>query len=256
MTQMYCYVADLLGFKKMVLNLPNEQQADRVKNWIQLVSKGASKFEIKKYKLVSDTIFAVTKGDEDGLENLLNFSKYMLERGTRKSFLLRGAISYGDVTWNKHIPYGKAIVDAFNHSNKQDWIGTSLRPNIISDKSSLWASKLIINYVIPFKKGDVYVLPAIIWDVPIFEDLLTLSTGGGLFPGEANKFNEFDFSHFSKIQNTQIFSHYVRIVMSRKCPLNAIYGSQPLEMIIDGGKNIEKMQIEIEGKDGVYVDGQ
>jgi len=37
---------------------------------------------------------------------------------------MRGAISFGEVTWDKEITFGKAIVNAYNLENDQDWIGT------------------------------------------------------------------------------------------------------------------------------------
>ena len=61
----------------------------------------------------------------EGLDDLLLFSKYVLEEGVKKSFLIRGAIALGDVRWNDKITFGDAIVKAYIRANNQDWIGTS-----------------------------------------------------------------------------------------------------------------------------------
>lgn len=238
MSQMYCYVADLLGFKNMILNLPPKEQADRVKDWIQFVSEGINKFNLTEYQLVSDTIFIGAMDNEEGLENLLRFSKYMLENGIKKSFLLRGAISHGDVTWNKHISYGKAIVDAYNFANNMDWIGTACLPNIIKDNSTLYGSTLIVSYIIPMKQGDVMGLPAVIWSIPAFQELLYFATGGGLYPKGTSPMN---YSYLSKIQNTELFSQYVQKIISNNLPHNQIYGCQPLELVVSDCRNIDHM---------------
>lgn len=238
MSQMYCYVADLLGFKNMILNLPLKEQADRVKDWIQFVSEGINKFNLPEHQLVSDTIFIGAIDNDEGLENLLKFSKFMLENGIKKSFLLRGAISYGDVTWSKHISYGKAIVDAYNFANNMNWIGTACLPNVIKDNSPLYTSDLIVAYIVPMKQGDVMGLPAVIWSIPEFQELLYYTTGGGLYPKGANPLNH---SYLSKIQNTELFSQYVQKILSNNLPHNQIYGCQPLELVVSDCRNVNYM---------------
>jgi hypothetical protein len=233
---MYCYVADLLGFKSMILNLPPEQQEDRVKDWIQLVSEGTSKFKIQKYHLVSDTIFVGAEDSEEGLKDLLNYSKYMLENGIKKSFLLRGAISYGDVTWNEHISYGKSIVDAYNIANDLEWVGTACQHGIIPQNSSLWKTELIVQYEVPMKNGKVYAKPAVIWNVPPIPQLKDLTRAGGLLGRGAN---EFSFTNLNKIQNTALYSQYVKKLLALKLPLDQVYGSFPLELVISNGNDVE-----------------
>jgi hypothetical protein len=56
--------------------------------------------------------------------------------------------------------------------------------------------------------------------------------------------NPLDFTFFRKIQNTQIFAQYIKKVISSKLPLNQIYGSQPLELIVSNDKNVENMRVE------------
>jgi hypothetical protein len=245
MTQMYCYVADMLGFKSMILNLPVEKQANRVTDWIQFVSEGINKFNIDNYQLVSDTIFAGTEDSEEGLKKLLSFSKYMLENGIKKSFLLRGAISYGEVTWDAHISYGKAIVDAYNLANDMDWIGTACLSTVVHEDSSLWTSGLIVQYVVPMKKGDVISLPTVIWNIPTFTDLMILTTSYGLFP---EGHNPIKFSYYNKIQNTALYSHYIKTMQSRKLPLNEIYGFMPLQLAVSNVEDIESIRVERMGR--------
>ena len=81
----------------MIRNLDLTAQSKRVKDWKKLVRAGVKKFELPNYVLVSDTVYAGAEYNEQGLEKLIGFAKYMLEKGIVKSFPLRGAISFSDI---------------------------------------------------------------------------------------------------------------------------------------------------------------
>lgn len=116
MKDMYCYVGDLLGFKNTIMNLGKEEQKTRVSEWTKFIDESIKRFDnITNYQLISDTIFISAESNKNGLENLLNLSKYLLEEGLKKSFLLRGAITFGEVDWDDpRIAFGKSIVEAYN----------------------------------------------------------------------------------------------------------------------------------------------
>jgi hypothetical protein len=108
MDEMYCYVGDLLGFRDMILNLEEEMQEERVEEWIQFVEVARSKYRnITHSHLVSDTIFIGAEANQNGLGELLHFSKNLLEDGVSKGFLLRGSITFGKVKWDDRITFGK-----------------------------------------------------------------------------------------------------------------------------------------------------
>ena len=117
MEKMYCYVGDLLGFEEIALNSSAENQVRRIKEWIDFANYGVRKFNlIDKYQLVSDTIFVGAESSEEGLENLLKFAQYMQSSGVHKSFLLRSAITFGNVEWDPHVTFGEAVINAYNVS--------------------------------------------------------------------------------------------------------------------------------------------
>jgi len=203
--EMYCYVGDLLGFKNLLANLPSNEQSERVIDWIHLVEEGARKFELHKYHLVSDTIFAGGENNKDELEKLIDFSKYILESGVNLALPVRGAITFGEVAWHPKVTFGRAIVDAFNLANSQEWIGTSCScalPHI----NDLWDSQKVLIYVPPMKNGETKIRPVVRWNVPAFIELMRNTVIEGLFKdGEV-----LTWSHANKIQNTIIFSLYLK----------------------------------------------
>lgn len=229
MTKMYCYVGDLLGFKKTILNLPPEDQADRVKEWIRFVLDGIKEFNLPKYHLVSDTIFAGADNSREGLENLLKFSKYMLENGIQKSFPLRGAIAFGDVTWDEHISYGEAIVHAYNLANDQIWIGTACSYNLphLDVNSPFYESELLIAYPVPEKTELISYRATVVWQIPSSKNLITLTSTRGLM-GDKERFKS---SYANIIQNTLMYSSYIDKVRSMGWPFKGFYGMLPIELI-------------------------
>lgn len=105
--EMYCYAGDLCGFKNIITNLNLADQSKRIKDWKKLVRAGIDKFELPKCILVSDTVYAGSENNKQGLENLIDFAKFLLEEGIVKSFPLRGAISFGEINWDKQCHLGK-----------------------------------------------------------------------------------------------------------------------------------------------------
>ena len=207
MKDMYCYVGDLLGFKNTIMNLGKEEQKRRVGEWTKFIDDSIKKFDnITNYQLISDTIFIGTESNKNGLTDLINLSKYLLEEGINKSFLLRGAITFGEVDWDDpRIAFGKSIVEAYNLANNQNWIGTSCGDKL-PHIASLWDFDKLFVYPVPMKKGAIRLLPAVSWKIPTTEQLCRAATDRGLsFKGEALSWENYGY----KIQNTILFSMYL-----------------------------------------------
>jgi hypothetical protein len=250
MKKTYCYVGDLLGFRKTILNLNEEEQIKRVEEWVQFIESGKDNFNhITDYHWVSDTIFVGASDCVEGLDDLILFSKYVLEEGAKKSFLMRGAIAFGNVRWNDKITFGKAIVNAYVRANNQEWIGTSCESDL-PHINSLWNFDKVFCYPPPMKRGEpIRLSPVVSWKVPPTDLLSRLSTDKGLTStGEGLR-----WEWGMKIQNTRIFALYLEKIKSleerdkpHKANPSEFHGSLHTSLI---EINIEDLHL---GKDGIY----
>ena len=164
---MFCYVGDLLGFRNINLKLRQRGQTERVSQLKQLVERGKGQFNIDNCKLLSDTVFAGVEPSAERLKNLLDFSKYLLEKGLENALPVRGAIAFGDATWGS-VVHGKAIINAYEHAEKQNWIGASCtkwKGPALGMLNELWDLNPDFNtvfvYPIPMKDGRYTYLPAV-----------------------------------------------------------------------------------------------
>jgi len=216
-----------------MFNLPPEEQQKRVEDWIHLAEDGANQFQLSHFHLVSDTIFAGGENSIDGLNKILEFSKYMLEIGIRRAFPLRGAITFGEVIWSPKVTFGKAVAQAYEHSNNQNWIGTSCINPLPHIKDS-WDSGKVVFYWPPVKKGCVRSRPVIKWKIPPFEELLKFTSIHGLLKdGEI-----LSSTYLNIIQNTTLFSIFLEILDESKLRetdpsrlYRRDYGISPVKMI-------------------------
>ncbi len=226
---MYCYVGDLLGFSKIIGNLDPSDQSERVEQWTALIEDNAQRNCITDYQMISDTVFAGAGNSPEGLENIISFAKGMLEKGISDCLPVRGAISYGEVTWAPKVSFGKAIVNAYNHANNQNWIGTACEPNLISHidskKEDLWDLERVVMYDVPMKSGIVKMMPVISWNLPpsdvaqytLADRLVVQTLGKGLCKTGDNV----KWSNEIKIQNTLIFLIYLKILKNSQARMIA-----------------------------------
>ncbi len=217
---MYCYVGDLLGFSKIIGNLDPADQSERVDQWTTLIEDSARRNCLTDYQMISDTVFAGADNTPEGLENIINFAKDMLEKGISKSLPVRAAISFGEVTWAPKVSFGKAIVEAYNHANNQNWIGTACEPSLVkhidSKNDELWDLDKVVMYMAPLKSGIVRQMPVISWNLPpsdvarytLADRLVVQTLGKGLCRSGDNV----KWSNEIKIQNTLIFLIYIKIL--------------------------------------------
>jgi hypothetical protein len=89
----------------------------------------------------------------------------LLEEGVSLGFLLRSAITFGKVKWDSRLTFGKAIVDAYNIANRQNWIGTVCEKAFSDLWPSIWDFDLVVRYPVPMKQGNIEQLPAVSWNV-------------------------------------------------------------------------------------------
>ena len=179
----YLLVADVLGFSNIVSNLSHDILSDRMNTWVGLVQEVGVETGIENIQLASDTLFAQEEDSQDGVMRLFRFSKILLERGIEEYFPIRGAITYGDVSWEKEMIYGKAVVKAHRLERSLDWIGIACGqlPQIP------WSWDLACTYPAPQKTGIAETIPAIIWNIPNENDLFNLSSGKGIMKGDDDK---------------------------------------------------------------------
>jgi hypothetical protein len=207
----YRYVGDLLGFSNIILNLTHDEYKNRVEEWIQLCKDGVREFRLEKhYQLISDTIFVGAEDSRDALEKLLDFSKHMLNLGIKRSLPMRGAISFGEVTWDKEITFGKAIVNAYNLENDQDWIGTCCEHDL-PRIDELWDFHRVFVYPAPMKSEKKLMFrPVISWNVPEYRELRDKTA-----KKEGLAIGDMDWKYAYRIQHTMMFSLYLKGVLNK-----------------------------------------
>lgn len=204
---MYCYAGDLSGYKNIIENLDHDDLSKRVTQWKKFVRDGTDQFELPRYNLFSDTVYAGAENNEQGLEKLIGFARYMMEEGIVKSFPIRGAICIGNVSWDKDIPSGKALLTAHKLAEKQDWIGTSCDNDINIPENHYSFDKILV-YPAPMKDEYLKMYDVVSWDVPSMHELGELTGLGGLTKEKEG----WKWDVRKKVQNTVIFSLYLKLV--------------------------------------------
>ncbi len=224
----YCFVADLLGFSNLILNLPPDRQAVRVKQWVDLVKDSAYDADVSQYQLISDTVFASAEPNAVGLLKLITMAQHLLLRGTKQYLPIRGAIAYGDVNWDNEVTYGQAIVDAYQQANNQNWIGVTIKHSGV-DMNSLWNWDRLVCYPAPMKSGPITIFPSVAWDIPKYSEFSLSLIGEGLLKG--GEIITWDWAN--KLQSTILFGIYLRALRPHREHLNPeqFQGTLPVEML-------------------------
>ena len=200
----YFLASDLLGFSNIVSNLDQDALNERIKDWIRLVQGIKSKFHIKDLQFLSDTIFVREEDSREGLQRLLEFSRSLLEKSIEQSFPVRGAITYGDITWGSLI-YGKPVIEAHRLELSQDWIGIACSPGL-PRIDSFWDWECVAVYSVPKKSGKIHLMPALVWNIPGADEMSSKTTSKGLYGVGDHLLWEWQ----SKLIQTIIFSKYLQ----------------------------------------------
>lgn len=224
----HCFVGDLLGFSNLIMNLPPEHQETRVKEWINLARSCAQEETIEQFQLISDTIFASAEPNSDGLQRLINFSRLLLENGGKMALPIRGAISVGEVNWGNEVTFGKAIVNAYKLAENQNWIGVVLHPDV-TQHSNLWSWDSLVTYPAPMKSGLIRNFPAVVWNIPAFNEFVVALTSEGLVKDG----DPLNWSWAEKVQSTLLLRIYLRMLQPHGAYLDPakFHGRLPIEML-------------------------
>ena len=126
---------DLLGFANLVLNNRIEYVLPVYEDVLQQIS---SKADSKKYKGLSyswfsDTFILFTKGSSDKEFGLIEqASRLFFQNLILREIPVRGSLTIGDLytQQKKNIFIGKALIDAYEYGEKQNWLGFVLTPNV------------------------------------------------------------------------------------------------------------------------------
>lgn len=200
----YFFLGDVLGFKNIVKNTSETDETNYIEKWVSLV-KSAAEFcgLAQEPQLISDTVFATAPAMPEGLQQLIRFSRYLLEHGFEQSLLLRGAITFGPHHWGK-LTYGLPVIEAHELEASQDWIGVTCAD--IPDADHFWGPKGLVCYPAPFKEGLIRLHPVVVWDVPTQDRLILVSTSVPLSnAGEVLRWN-----WRRRLRNTLDFSEYLK----------------------------------------------
>lgn len=211
----YFFIGDILGFGKIIANTDSNTLPNRIDQWIELVKQGAKECKIDNFQLLSDTVFASTDSTPEGLDQLIRFGQYLLNKGVSKSLPIRGAITFGEYHWDNHnenFIYGKAVIDAHNLEMSQNWVGVACSQSVSSRFIDVtWPSNLVC-YAVPKKNAVVSLHAAVIWDIPTIDELYKYLCGGNL----TKKGDPLDWSFVDRIIHTINFKNYLKLVESNK----------------------------------------
>jgi hypothetical protein len=192
-------------------HLSLDKQFSYVKSWDNLVELVTNKFDIVENCLrCSDTLFVKGGSDSEDLKTLIEFSKCILEKGIELDFPVRGGIAYGNAVLDKEkdLAYGDGLVKAYDLADRSDWIGTCCEHDL-PQVQCLWDFDLIFVYPVPMKDEIVTFVPAVSWNVPDYIELRRKTEK--FFPASGSQ-SFTDWKYSNRIQNTIIFSLYLRMV--------------------------------------------
>ena len=230
MAQSYVLVADVLGFSAIMRNVPADSRAERLSAWLDLIARSVS--ENLRHQVVSDTVFVTAPPTNEGLSELIDAAKHMLEQGAFNSLPLRGAIGRGDVEWLSDAVWGAGIVDAYALGQRSEWLGIVLDQSTDPLPDEFFDARRLVTYPTPFKDGPVRMHANVRWAAPPASALVQLTTSGFLFQPE----EVLGWSWLRKVQATSDFRLYLDLIDAAGIPCSgytANLGSHLYEKFIE-----------------------
>jgi hypothetical protein len=221
----YFLIADLLGFGAIIRNLDGNARAIRIAGWLSLVDKSARACSIEQIQLISDTVFAGTGDDQDGLIRLVRFAQTLLNQGIEQALPIRGAICHGEYSWGR-LTYGPVVVSAHELEMSQNWVGVACQSNL-PRTDSLWGLGSLICYPAPLKAGVVGLRPVVDWSVPVSQKFAAALCREGL----TREGETLDWSFAEKLNNTLLFAAYRDVIARGENDPRNFYGLVPIEAI-------------------------
>ena len=170
----YCLVADILGFRSLVLNADEDYQAEVIDGWIELVKTATESASLERYQLISDSVFVAAPASPDGLGSLVEVSRTLLEMGLHHRLPVRGAIARGELRWSPDVAHGPAIVWAYELGADTNWIGVACS-YAFPDLDELWGWRNVAMYPAPVKSRTPVARPCVSWRIPADGELKSLT---------------------------------------------------------------------------------
>jgi hypothetical protein len=221
----YFMVADLLGFTRLVENLDHDELVARMEGWTSLVQREVTSCGIPHHQLISDTLFAASNDTLQALQTLITLGRSLLEKGIAQGLPVRGAISFGSFEWGS-LTYGQAVIEAHRLEQTQDWIGFACSADL-PHVDDVWGLDSAICYPVPKRQGHIQLAPAVAWDVPRFQHLASVLSGGGL----AKRDEILSWEWGAKLSKTVEFGVYRRLLKKEGLDAKVFRGWLPMQAI-------------------------
>lgn len=166
---------DILGFKEWINNAPLDDVIRRYENMkkeIETNTTGYINYVLNKPIIAtcifSDTFLIYTnEATEEGFKALLMACRFIFGSSCTHKQPIRGSIAVGEFYASGGIVIGKPIIKAYENEKEQEWIGCLIEKECKNKAPETFgkylASNTIVEYQIPFKKGDVTVQYAYNW---------------------------------------------------------------------------------------------
>lgn len=204
MPEMLCLVADVLGFRQIMMNVPEDIRAERVKDWLGLA--GMAKEYGLRHTIVSDTVFVAASPDEAGLSTLTTLAAKMLDGGISKALPIRGAIALGSGEYRAEGLWGAVIVDAYSCGQHADWLGVHCSTSVKAELSQ--NLRQLVTYPTPMKSGPIRMYANVRWNIPPLHQLAEATTSGFLTKPDET----LGWSWHRKIESTALFRMYLQLL--------------------------------------------
>jgi hypothetical protein len=221
----YFFVADLLGFSAMIINLQKTAMDERMCQWVSLVESARTRCAVQRCQLFSDTVFSSAPSSEDGLKSLVAFARELLTIGLEHSFLVRGGIAHGSFTWGE-LTYGRAVIEAHEVETRQNWIGVACQGGLPHVRT-LGGVDQIVCYLPPMKHGRVQAQPAVSWKIPDSKRLTELAMLSDTVPDG----DYLTWEVAEKLNNTLLFRSYLLVLSRERLDPSLFHGSLPSQLL-------------------------
>jgi hypothetical protein len=173
-----CFVAlfDILGFSDLVktgqlqsVYRTYRETVRTFRSWQKIIFKEKTGFPMVKSEVFSDTfLLYVETCTDDGFSAILGMCNALIFSAVENGLMIRGAVTAGELIISRGAVIGKPIVEAYEHEQRQEWMGCWLTAGCIREVSEeklngLVTEGLILDYNIPLKSEDVKSYYALNW---------------------------------------------------------------------------------------------
>jgi hypothetical protein len=123
---------DVLGFSNLVAS---DFDGDKIANYIEAIKElvEALPADVESVVFSDSIVLTTTDKTENGLATIAHACSRIMGGLLQKEIPIRGAIAYGDFYRSRVnrgvFIAGRAVVDAYNFQQKQDWVGIMLAPS-------------------------------------------------------------------------------------------------------------------------------